>query len=238
MNNVKGYRFVFIWLFIFGIGMGILEAIVVIYLREINCPGGFGFPLTEYKPKFFSIELIRELATIIMLISIGVLSGKNLLQRFCFFIFSFGVWDIFYYIGLKWLINWPPSFMTWDILFLIPVTWVGPVLAPVICSFVFIVFAIILVLMQDNGMIDKIKLSHWILFITGSAIIVIIFMWDFSKIIIDNGYLMNLGSITADNKFSTIISNYNPSYFNWILFFVGELFIISPLILICIKRKN
>jgi hypothetical protein len=36
----------FVYLGIFGIAMGALEAIVVVYLRELYYPKGFSFPLT------------------------------------------------------------------------------------------------------------------------------------------------------------------------------------------------
>ena len=46
----------------------------------------------------------------------------------------FGIWDIFYYVFLWFILGWPESLLTWDILFLIPYPWVGPVLAPVLVS--------------------------------------------------------------------------------------------------------
>ena len=236
MNREKKYKTIFLWLIIFGIGMGILEYVVVIYLRDINYPGGFEFPLKITRLKYYNIEIIREFATIIMLVSIGFISGKNLLEKFCYFIFSFATWDIFYYIGLKFLINWPPSLLTWDILFLIPVTWVGPVLAPVICSVVFIFFSVAIIILKEKGYIEKLNLISWLLFISGSFIIFIIFIRDYSKIMIENGFLSHPGILMTDEKFISIISNYVPDYFNWYLFICGELLIISPLILIYIKE--
>jgi membrane protein implicated in regulation of membrane protease activity len=69
----------------------------------------------------------------------------------------FAIWDIFYYIFLWLLIGWPESFFTWDILFLLPVTWVGPVLAPVINSLTMIVLAglILLADRKTSGQADE-----------------------------------------------------------------------------------
>ena len=142
--------------------MGLLEAIIVVYIRQIYYPTGFEFPLKIFELKFYYIENLREIATIVMLISIGVLAGKNLLQRFCFFLFSFAVWDIFYYIGLKLILDWPQSLLTWDILFLIPVTWTGPVLAPIISSLVFIVFSVASVVMQEREIVRKMNFIPWL----------------------------------------------------------------------------
>jgi hypothetical protein len=47
---------------------------------------------------------------------------------------SFACWDIAYYAFLKVLDNWPSSLFTRDVYFLIPVTWIGPVITPLIIS--------------------------------------------------------------------------------------------------------
>ena len=41
---------------------------------------------------------------------------------------AFGIWDIFYYVFLKIIYDWPKSLFDWDILFLIPLPWWGPVI--------------------------------------------------------------------------------------------------------------
>jgi hypothetical protein len=101
--------------------MGFLEAIVVVYLRQLYFPEGFDFPLNPIPPKILAIEWLREITTLVMLVSIGIIAGKNFLQRFSYFLYCFAVWDIFYYVALKLLLNWPPSLLTWDLLFLFPV---------------------------------------------------------------------------------------------------------------------
>jgi hypothetical protein len=89
------------------------------------------------------IEITREFSTLLMLFSVAWISGRNFLQQLSVFLFLFGIWDIFYYVALKIFLDWPGSFLTWDLLFLIPITWLGPVLAPVICSVVMILTAFI-----------------------------------------------------------------------------------------------
>jgi hypothetical protein len=79
-------------------------------------------------------EMWREVATIVMLVSLAVLVGSTPLQMLGVFLLAFGVWDIFYYVFLKVLIRWPESLKTLDVLFLIPVPWVGPVWLPVTVS--------------------------------------------------------------------------------------------------------
>ena len=86
---------------IFAIAMGFLESVVVVYLRKIFYAGGFGFPLKGFtEPSIIGIEWIREIATIVMLITISMLVAKKFYERLSYFIYAFAVWDIFYYIFL------------------------------------------------------------------------------------------------------------------------------------------
>jgi hypothetical protein len=80
-------------------------------------PSGFNFPLAPFPKHLYVIELIRELATIIMLVSIGAIAGKTFSQNFAYFLYSFGIWDLVYYIALKIFLNWPATLWNWDILF-------------------------------------------------------------------------------------------------------------------------
>src|ERR1700728_4235989 len=104
---MKQLRRKIFWLTAFAIPMGFMEAAVVVYLREIYYANGFRFPLTPVQPSIGMTEFLREAATIIMLLAIGILTGKNTSQKFGIFIFCFGVWDIFYYVFLKALVGWP-----------------------------------------------------------------------------------------------------------------------------------
>ena len=50
---------------------------------------------------FASVELPRELATIVMLFAVGFLAGRTWRRRMGYAAIAFGVWDIFYYVFLK-----------------------------------------------------------------------------------------------------------------------------------------
>lgn len=89
-------------------------------------------------------ELVRELATVVMLFAVGWLAGRLPRARFGYFVAAFGVWDILYYVFLVPLTGWPHSLLDWDILFLIPLPWWGPVLAPVLIAVLMITGGIVL----------------------------------------------------------------------------------------------
>ena len=77
------------------------------------------------------VELVREAATLVMVLAVGVLAGRTWRARLGYAALAFGVWDIFYYVFLRVICGWPHSLLDWDILFLLPLPWWGPVLAPV-----------------------------------------------------------------------------------------------------------
>ena len=116
-----------LWVAIYAAAMGILEAICVIYLRKIY-PVASNYPIPPLNE--MGIEVIREACTIIMLAAVAWLGGTNLITRMGCFFYAFGIWDILYYVGLRWLNGWPSHVLDWDCLFLIPKPWYGPVLAP------------------------------------------------------------------------------------------------------------
>ena len=215
------------WLGIFGIAMGLLEAVVVVYLRELYYPQGFSFPLEPILPHILKIELLREITTIIMLVAVAMLAGTGHLRQLSYFLFSFGVWDIFYYIGLKLFLNWPTSFLTWDVLFLIPVTWLGPVLAPLICSVTMIFLAISILYLSDTKNLSRLQPIEWALMTGGAILIFVTFIWDYSGIIIQGGFLGDFFGLPGNERFNRIISQFVPTFYNWYLFILGELFIIG-----------
>ena len=131
---------------LFAVAMGFLESAVVVYLRELYYPEGFSFPLTNLADHILITELFREIATMVMLVTVSMLAARKWNIRFAWFIYMFAIWDIFYYIFLWLLIGWPESLLTWDILFMIPTTWVGPVIAPVINSLTMILLASLILL--------------------------------------------------------------------------------------------
>ena len=167
-----------IWAAVFGISMAFVESAVVVYLRAIFYPEGFSFPLKPITDNLIIVELARELATILLLLSVSALIGRKFWERFAYFLFCFGVWDIFYYVWLKVLLNWPSSIVEWDILFLIPLPWIGPVIAPVSISALMIIFSLLIIFSFHKGYDFRPTLISRILVLVGTALILFSFMRD------------------------------------------------------------
>ncbi len=209
----------------FAISFGFLEAIVVVYLRELYYPSGFSFPMKLIPHKIYFVEIVREVTTIIMLISAGSLAGKTRIQKFAYFLIAFALWDIFYYVALKLFLDWPQSLLTWDILFLIPIPWLGPVLAPVICSLGMIVFGLLILNFEENKINVKLNGREFGLTLTGIILILITFLWDYAYLILHNGFLSDFSGLMKNEKFLEISSQYVPHFYNWYLFSVGVVLI-------------
>ena len=202
-------------LVLFGISFGYLEAAVVVYLRAIYDPirerlhpgraPGELFPLISPQeladagpenPRRLLIEIGREAATIVMLAAFGLAAGRNFNERMAAFAVVFGLWDIFFYVFLRLMIDWPQSLFTWDILFLIPLPWVGPVLAPMIVAMSMVVCG--LISLRMGGLAAR--PLEWAGMIAGGLIVILSFVWDFRNTM--------AGGL--------------PNPFNWALFAAGE----------------
>ncbi|MEG8946336.1 hypothetical protein [Rosettibacter firmus] len=205
-----------ILLFVFSLFMANLEAVIVVYLRELYYPEGFHFPLKLIPTKIFIIELIREFSTIVMLLSIGILCGKFFIERFFYFIFCFGVWDIFYYVWLKLFLNWPESLMTDDILFLIPVPWIAPVYAPVTIAISMIIFSLISFYLQQKGYVLKTDKFSTLTAFVGVVLILFSFTYDFQK----------------------RVASISPVEFPLLIFLIGEILLILSYLLFLRNMKK
>jgi len=223
---------------IFAIAMAFLETSVVIYLRELLYPGGFEFPLATMSGNLVMTELLREAATILMLIGAGYLAGKTFSQRFAWFIYAFAIWDIFYYVFLKILINWPESLMTWDVLFLIPTTWTGPVISPVIVSFTMIALAMIILIFAEKEYNTTIKPLEWSLLISGSIIVILAFTWDYSKFILEHFSMRDLWMIPDKELIYNTAIYYVPRKFSWSIFISGEVILLAVIFRLYLRLKN
>ncbi|MHC4596476.1 MAG: hypothetical protein ACYS19_16235, partial [Planctomycetota bacterium] len=127
----------------------------------------------------------------------------------------FAIWDIFYYVWLKVLLDWPTSIMDWDILFLIPIAWASPVLCPVLISLTLLLLAIIILYRDSHARPIKPTLPDWLVLIGAGLVVVISFC------------IGGLHITEPDFK----------SYFYWPLFAAGLLLAIVVFLKCLLKSK-
>lgn len=174
---MKSWQKHYIWGALLFIALAYIESAVVVYLRALYYPQGFGFPLEEMSLAIYLTEAGREAATIVVLVAVACLVEKTHTGRFFLFLYGFGVWDIFYYVWLKVLVNWPATLLDWDVLFLIPLPWVAPVLYPLGISSIFIAVAVTATHLAARGRSFAFGPVDRLLLIAAVFVIIASFLW-------------------------------------------------------------
>jgi hypothetical protein len=204
-TKADGHRWLVVALY--AVAMAWVEAAVVYYLRSLidriepyqpyplPVAGGFG-----------QAELIREIATLIMLFTVGWLAGATWRSRLGYSVVAFGIWDIFYYVFLREMTGRPKSLFDWDILFLIPLPWWGPVWAPTSIAVLMIVWGTFLTRIERSPSSFDSSWKCLALGGLGVALALFIFMADAIR--------------TADQG-TEALRNMLPVRFNWPLFGVA-----------------
>src|SRR5216684_561439 len=137
---------------LFAASFGLLEAVVVVYLRAavgllpgyqgtlsdvIRMSGQFYMQtqaISQFPKSLLTLEILREAATILMLLSVALLTSAKSRVRAAVFLWTFAIWDIVYYVALWTTVRWPHSLRDADVLFLIPVPWLSPIWFPLLVS--------------------------------------------------------------------------------------------------------
>jgi hypothetical protein len=135
---------------IWSAAFGLVEAVVVVYLNAlIGIPLGYHPTLADIgrlsvdleeqrlhllPQDVLAVEMWREGATIVMLVSVAILTAPAVRERVACFLWAFAVWDLTYYATLRLTTGWPSSLTTPDVLFLLPEPWLGQVWFPLLVS--------------------------------------------------------------------------------------------------------
>ena len=163
----------------FAVAMAWLEAATVYYLRAMV---GRIEPYQEdplpIRGILGQVELVREAATLVMLLTIGMLAGRTWHRRLGYTAIAFGVWDILYYVFLRMICDWPRSLFDWDILFLLPLPWWGPVLAPICIALLMIVWGTFATQFVDESPTTSRTRTLWCASGLGIAMALSVFMAD------------------------------------------------------------
>ena len=165
---------------LFSIAFAYIESAVVVYLRAILYPEGFSFPLQAFDlhpmwPRLVPTEIGREAATLVLIATGAWLFGRSTRERWAYALVIFSTWDIFYYVWLKVLLDWPGSLLDWDLLFLIPVAWASPVLYPVLLSLAMFTVALVILLRDAANRSIRLGRGEGLAVVVGCGIMVLSF---------------------------------------------------------------
>jgi len=225
--NLKDAHKRWLWVVVFAIAFAWVESAVVVYLRKIYFDGGFSFPLVikwedgkHVIDPLVRIEFGREIATIIVLAAVGRLAGtgKKGLQKFCFFMVAFGIWDIFYYIWLYVMVGWPVNLLTWDLLFYVPLPWVGPVITPLLIASTMVTAGSLIVYYDQKGYAIRWQWSDLVIELGCGLLMIVAFCWDWRNILQVPGDVARSG---IPNPFAWWL--FLPAYLISIVYFAVKL---------------
>jgi len=197
---------------VFAVAMAWLESATVYYLRllvdRLEPYQANPLPMSGAVGQ---VELVREAATLLMLLTVGMLAGRTWQARLGYTAVAFGVWDIFYYVFLKAIYDWPRSLLDWDVLFLLPLPWWGPVLAPMSIAALMILWGTLVTRLADGDWAPSraALASGWF----GIALALYAFMADAI-------HVAHLGVDAA----RTVL----PTQFNWWMFVVALMLMSAP----------
>ena len=202
------------WLivFLFAVAMAWVESALVVDLRTLvdRLEPYQPNPL-PFLPKLGEVELVREIATLVMLFIVGWLAGQAWPKRWGYALLAFGVWDILYYVFLKIMVDWPHSLLDWDILFLLPLPWWGPVIAPVLIAALMIACGTLMT------QFENIRPSRraWLFNLSGCLLALLVFMADALRAV--DGGVEALRQVL-------------PVWFNWPVFIIALVLMAVPII--------
>jgi hypothetical protein len=200
----------------FAIGMAWVESATVYYLRTMTGR------IEPYQPNplpiqgvLGQVELVREAATLVMLLTVGMLAARSWRRRLGYAAIAFGVWDIFYYVFLRLMCGWPASLLDWDILFLLPLPWWGPVLAPVSIALLMIVWGTSATQAAVRRPATTLTWTTWGASAAGIVLALYVFMADALRVV-------HLGP--------DVVRNVLPASFDWPMFCVAVTLMAAPLL--------
>ena len=179
MMRLAPARRVWLVVVLFAVAMAWIESASVYYLRVLVDR------IVPYQPNplpvagaLGAVELVREAATLVMLVTVGILAGATWQQRLGYTSIAFGVWDILYYVFLRVMTGWPTSLLDWDILFLLPLPWWGPVLAPTSIAVLLVVWGTFATQASERAPASAFTPTLWALNGLGMGLALYVFMAD------------------------------------------------------------
>jgi hypothetical protein len=202
--------------FVFAVAMAWVESAVVFYLRTMIDR------IEPYQPNPLPLmgglagaELVREAATLVMLLTVGLLAGRTWPSRLGLSAVAFGIWDIFYYVFLKVMCGWPNSLLDWDVLFLLPLPWWGPVLAPMLIALLMVVWGSLTLATEGDPRPCSAGYVCWGLNAAGIVLALYTFMADALKVA---------------EQGEAALRNSLPERFQWPLFAVALVLMAVPIL--------
>jgi hypothetical protein len=119
------------------IAVGYVDAVTTFYVRGMlqvaQEGGGFAQAVTEaMPPRIVALEQTRQAATVLVLVTVAVVAGRNLQQQFGTALYVLGGWVVFRYAAIRTITDWPSSLTDVDTVLYLPEAVYAPVWMPIV----------------------------------------------------------------------------------------------------------
>lgn len=121
------------------IAAGYVDAVATFYVRGMlqvaQEGGGFAQAVTEaMPPRIVALEQTRQAATLLVLVAVGIVAGRNLHQQFGTAFFAIGGWIVFRYVAIRTITDWPAALTDVDTVLYLPHAVYAPVWMPIVIA--------------------------------------------------------------------------------------------------------
>jgi len=121
------------------IAIGYVDAVATFYVRGMlqvaQEGGGFAQAVTEaMPPRIVALEQTRQAATVLVLVTVAIVAGRNLHQQFGTAFFALGGWTVCRYIAMRTITDWPGALTDVDTVLYLPHAVYAPVWMPIVIA--------------------------------------------------------------------------------------------------------
>jgi hypothetical protein len=119
------------------IAIGYVDAVATFYVRgmlEVSQEGGnFAQAVTEaMPPRIVALEQTRQAATVLVLVAMAIVAGRNLQQQFGTAFYALGGWIVLRYAAIRTITDWPAGLADIDTVLYLPHAVYAPVWMPIV----------------------------------------------------------------------------------------------------------
>ncbi|MGI5819587.1 MAG: hypothetical protein ACOX9R_16000 [Armatimonadota bacterium] len=119
------------------IAVGYVDAVATFYVRGMlqvaQEGGGFAQAVTEaMPPRIVALEQTRQAATVLVLVAVAIVAGRNLQQQFGTAFYALGGWIVFRYAAIRTITDWPGTLTDVDTVLYLPHAVYAPVWMPLV----------------------------------------------------------------------------------------------------------
>ncbi len=119
------------------IAIGYVDAVATFYVRgmlQVSQEGGnFAQAVTEaMPPRIVALEQTRQAATVLVLVAMAIVAGRNLQQQFGTVFYALGGWLVLRYAAIRTITDWPAALTDIDTVLYLPHAVYAPVWMPIV----------------------------------------------------------------------------------------------------------